>query len=355
MAIDDLLRRLIGPDVSDIHFKVNRPPLIRRNGWLVNAEGFPSLAAADTLKIAYGLMRGKQREEFESGLSVDTSYQLGDEVRFRVNVFRQRHTVSIVLRQIPMKIPDFDQLNLPEVMKEIADEPRGLVLVTGVTGSGKSTTLACMMQYINRRRATHLITIEDPIEFLYRDDKSSISQVEIGFDAMSFGDAIRSGLRQDPDIILVGEMRDLETVRTALKAAEMGFVVFSTLHTTDAVKTINRILDVFPGFQQQQVRYQLGASLRAVCSQRLLPRADGKGRRMAMEIMRNNATIKDYIENAEKTDSIKDVIEAGRTQYGMQSFDQHLTELYKEGILTLEVAMEAASSPSDFQRALDFF
>ncbi len=355
MALDDLLRRLIGPDVSDIHFKVGRPPLTRRNGWLTDAPGFPALSDQDTLKIAYGLMRGKQREEFESGLSVDTSYQLGDEVRFRVNVFRQRRTTSIVLRQIPMRIPDFDELNLPEVMREIADEPRGLILVTGVTGSGKSTTLACMMQYINRRRSTHIITIEDPIEFLYKDNVSSLSQVEIGFDAMGFGDAIRSALRQDPDIILVGEMRDLETVRTALKAAEMGFVVFSTLHTTDAVKTINRILDVFPGFQQQQVRYQLGASLRAVCSQRLLPRADGKGRRMAMEILRNNATVKDYVENAEKTDAIKDVIEAGRTQYGMQSFDQHLTELYKEGIIALEVAMEAASSPSDFQRALDFY
>jgi twitching motility protein PilT len=201
----------------------------------------------------------------------------------------------------------------------------------------------------------HIVTIEDPIEFLYKDQIASLSQVEIGFDAMSFGDAIRSALRQDPDIILVGEMRDLETVRTALKAAEMGFVVFSTLHTTDCVKTINRILDVFPGFQQQQVRYQLGGSLRAVISQRLLPTKDGKGRRVAMEIMRSNATIRDYIETPEKTDALRDVIEAGRTQYGMQSFDQHLTELYHAGILSLEVAMEAASSPSDFQRALEFY
>jgi len=355
MALDELLQRLIGPDVSDIHFKVGRPPLTRRNGWLTDVEGFPVLKGDDTLKIAYGLLRGKQREEFESGLSVDTSYQLGEEVRFRVNVFRQRKTTSIVLRQIPMKIPDFEELNLPVVMREIADEPRGLVLITGVTGSGKSTTLACMMQFINRRFSKHIITIEDPIEFLYKDMHSSMSQVEIGFDAPNFGEAIRSALRQDPDIILVGEMRDLETVRTALKAAEMGFVVFSTLHTTDAVKTINRILDVFPGHQQQQVRYQLGASLKAVCSQRLLPRADGKGRRMAMEIMRNNATIKDYIETPSKTDALKDIIEAGRTQYGMQSFDQHLSELYQGGIISLETALDAASSPSDFQRALDFY
>ena len=174
MAIDDLLRRLVGPSVSDIHFKVGRPPLVRQNGWLVNSPGFPALTANDTLKIAHSLLRGKQREEFESGLSVDTSYQLGDEVRFRVNIFRQRRTTVIVLRQIPMKIPDFDELNLPPVMKEIADEPRGLILVTGVTGSGKSTTLACMMQYINRRRSVHLVTIEDPVEFLYKDDISSI-------------------------------------------------------------------------------------------------------------------------------------------------------------------------------------
>ena len=307
-GLDDLLRALVGPGVSDLHFKAGRPPMVRKNGWLENAPNFPVLTANDTARIAHGLMRGKQREEFESGISVDTSYQLGDEVRFRVNVFRQRRTPVIVLRQIPMRIPDFDELKLPEIMKEIADEPRGLVLVTGVTGSGKSTTLACMMNYINRRRSVHIITIEDPVEFLYKDQIATISQVEIGFDAMSFGDAIRAGLRQDPDIILVGEMRDLETVRTALKAAEMGFVVFSTLHTTDAVKTINRILDVFPGFQQQLVRYQLSASLRAVISQRLLPTADGKGRRCGMEIMRTNATIKDYIENAEKTGALKDII-----------------------------------------------
>ena len=354
MALDDLLKRLIGPDVSDIHFKVGRPPLIRKNGALVNAPRFPPLSADDTLKIAYGLMRGKQREEFESGLAVDTSYQLGEEVRFRVNVFRQRKTTVIVLRQIPMRIPDFDELNLPPVIREIAEEQRGLCLVTGVTGSGKSTTLACMMNYINHKKSRHIITIEDPVEFLYKDDLSSISQVEIGFDSMSFADAIRSSLRQDPDIILVGEMRDLETVRTAIKAAEMGFMVFSTLHTTDAVKTINRILDVFPGFQQQQVRYQLSASIRAIVSQRLLPRADGTGRRVGMEIMRTNATVRDYIETADKTDALKDVIEAGRTQYSMQSFDQHLTELYKDGVISLEVAMNAASSPSDFQRALDF-
>jgi twitching motility protein PilT len=354
VALDDLLRKLIGPDVSDIHFKANRPPMIRENGALINAPGFPVLSADDSMKIAYGLMRGPQREEFETGLPVDGSYQLGEDCRFRVNVFRQRKTAAIVLRQIPMDIPDFDKLCLPEVMRIIADEPRGLCLVTGVTGSGKSTTLACMMNFINRRRKVHILTIEDPIEFMYTDNKASICQVEIGFDASGFGDAIRSSLRQDPDIILVGEMRDLETVRTAMKAAEMGYMVFSTLHTTDAVKTVNRILDVFPGHQQQQIRYQLGASIRAIISQRLLPTADGKGRRVAMEIMRGNSTVADYIENPEKTSGLKDVIEAGREMYGMQSFDQHLTQLYTDGIITLEVAMDASSSPSDFQRALDF-
>ncbi len=354
MALDDLLRRLIDDDVSDIHFKANRPPLIRKHGALINAEGFPALSADDCLKIAYGLLRKEQQEEYETGLPVDGAYQLADEVRFRVNVFRQRHTPAIVLRQIPMRIPDFEELSLPEVMRVIADEPRGLALVTGVTGSGKSTTLACMMNFINRRRSVHILTIEDPIEFMYTDSKASISQVEIGFDAMGFGDAIRSSLRQDPDIILVGEMRDLETVRTALKAAEMGYMVFSTLHTTDAVKTVNRILDVFPGHQQRQVRYQLAAAIKAIISQRLLPTADGKGRRVAMEILRTNATVRDCIENAEKTSGLKDVLEASRDQYQMQTFDQHLTELYRGGIITLETAMDASSSPSDFQRALDF-
>ncbi|MEM7244869.1 MAG: type IV pilus twitching motility protein PilT [Acidobacteriota bacterium] len=354
MALDDLLRRLIGSDVSDLHFKVGRPPLLRKNGALVNAPGLPPLSADDTAKIAYGLLKGPQREELKTGVPVDGSYQLGDDCRFRVNVFRQRNSAAIVLRQIPMTIPDFEDLNLPPVMREIADENRGLALVTGVTGSGKSTTLACMMNFINRRRKVHILTIEDPIEFLYKDNVSSISQVEIGFDAPGFGDALRSSLRQDPDIILVGEMRDLETVKTGLKAAEMGYMVFSTLHTTDAVKTINRILDVFPGHQQQQVRYQLAGTLRAVISQRLLPRADGKGRRVAMEILRSNATVKDYIENAEKTSGLKDVVEGGRDQYGMQTFDQHLTMLYNEGVITLETAMEASSSPADFQRALSF-
>ena len=354
MALDDLLRRLIGEKVSDLHFKAGRPPLVRQNGALRNAEGMPALSAEDCRKIAYGLLRKEQQEEFETGLPVDGSYQLGTEVRFRVNVFRQRNTPAIVLRQIPMRIPDFEELNLPDVMREIADEPRGLALVTGVTGSGKSTTLACMMNFINRRRSVHILTIEDPIEFMYTDAIASISQVEIGFDAGGFGEAIRSSLRQDPDIILVGEMRDLETVRTALKAAEMGYMVFSTLHTTDAVKTVNRILDVFPGHQQQQVRYQLSSAIKAIISQRLLPTADGKGRRVAMEILRTNATVRDYIESPEKTSGLKDVIEASRDQYRMQTFDQHLTQLYQEGVITLETAMEASSSPSDFQRALDF-
>jgi twitching motility protein PilT len=211
-----------------------------------------------------------------------------------------------------------------------------------------------MMNFINHRRSVHILTIEDPIEFMYTDNVASLSQVEIGFDAGGFGDAIRSSLRQDPDIILVGEMRDLETVRTGLKAAEMGYMVFSTLHTTDAVKTVNRILDVFPGHQQRQVRFQLAAAVKAIISQRLLPTADGKGRRVAMEILRTNATVRDCIENEEKTTGLKDVLEAGRDQYQMQSFDQHLTELYRGGIISLETAMDASSSPSDFQRALDF-
>ena len=354
MTLDDLLSKLIGDNVSDIHFKANQPPMIRINGLLSRQTNFPVLKPEDTKKIAYAIMKGKQSEEFEKGIAIDTSYQLEDKVRFRVNVYRQRKTVSVAMRLIPMRIPGFEELRLPPVMKKIALEPRGLILLTGVTGSGKSTTLACIMNYLNSFREGHILTIEDPIEFLFKDNKCSITQVEIGYDSPSFEEAITASIRQDPDVLLVGEMRDLETVKTALKAAEMGYLVFSTLHTTDCSKTINRILDIFPGYQQMQVRHQLSANLKAVVSQRLLPLKDGSGRIVACEIMRTTRTIQVCIEEPDKTDTIKDSIEAGRSQYEMQSFDQHLTELYQGDMITLETAVEASSSPADFQRALTF-
>ena len=354
MTLDGLLEKLIGDNVSDIHFKADSHPLIRINGLLSRKEEFPVLKADDTKKIAYAIMKGKQSKEFEKGIAIDTSYQLGDKVRFRVNVYRQKKTVCVAMRLIPMRIPSFEELKLPPVMRKIAVEPRGLVLLTGVTGSGKSTSLACMVDYINSFREGHILTIEDPIEFLFSDNKCSITQVEIGYDSPSFEDAITASIRQDPDVLLVGEMRDLETVKTALKAAEMGYLVFSTLHTTDCAKTINRILDIFPGYQQMQVRHQLSANLKAVVSQRLLPLADGSGRIVACEIMRTTRTIQSYIEEPDKTDNIKDAVEAGRSQYEMQSFDQHLTELYQTEKITLEAAVEASSSPADFERALTF-
>jgi twitching motility protein PilT len=352
--IDDILTSVVTERVSDVHLKPGHPPMIRLDGDLDDTDKYPPLTPEDTLSLAYQLFRGNQKEEFEAGFPIDTSYHIPGLARFRVNVFHQRRQAVIVMRIIPMRIPDFEELRLPPVLRKVAMEPRGLVLVTGVTGSGKSTTLACMLNYLNGLKPVHILTIEDPIEFLYTDNKASISQVEIGYDAPSFDEALRSSLRQDPDIILVGEMRDLDTVKTAIKAAEMGYLIFSTLHTTDCPKTINRILDVFPAHQQQQVRYQLAGSLKAVISMRLLPRLDGKGRLPAMEIMVQTSTISNFIEDAKKTGNIKDIIEAGRSQYGMQTFDQHLTELYRTGDIALETAVQASSSPADFQRALEF-
>jgi twitching motility protein PilT len=352
--IDDLLTNVVSAGVSDVHLKPGHPPLVRLNGDLIETDKYPPLSPEDTLALAYQLFRGHQKEEFESGFPVDTSHQITGLARFRVNVFRQRRQTVIILRIIPMRIPTFEELHLPQVLRKIAMEPRGLVLVTGVTGSGKSTTLACMLNYLNGLKSAHILTIEDPIEFLYTDNVASISQVEIGYDSSGFDEALRSSLRQDPDIILVGEMRDMDTVKTAIKAAEMGYLIFSTLHTTDCPKTINRILDVFPAHQQMQVRQQLATSLKAVISMRLLPKASGGGRIPAMEIMIQTSTIAGFIEDAKKTGNIKDMIEAGRSQYGMQTFDQHLTELYRSGEITLETAVQASSSPADFQRALQF-
>src|SRR4030042_5795937 len=289
--IDDYILKLIeGKNVSDIHLKTDKSPMLRVDGDLFVTK-FPVLTKDAVLKIAYTIMRGRHVKEWENGRAVDTSYMIGETLRFRVNIFRQRTKPGLVMRLIPIEIPRFEELNLPKVMPQIAMEPRGLILVTGITGSGKSTTLASMIQYVNERRKFHILSIEDPIEFVHRDKQSSISQIEIGADAISFESAVTSSLREDPDIILVGEMRDLETVKTAIKAAEMGYLIFSTLHTTDAQKTINRILDVFPARQQQQVRLQLASTLKDVLSMRLLPKASGTGRVPAMEILRTTTTV----------------------------------------------------------------
>jgi twitching motility protein PilT len=284
----------------------------------------------------------------------DCSYMLPGIARFRVNICRQRGSFSVVLRVVPFSIPTIDALGLPEVIKDISLEERGLILVTGITGSGKSTTLASMINIINETKPCKIITIEDPIEYLHKEVKSSIIQREVGLDTESFSIALRGALRQDPDIILVGEMRDTVTIEIALKAAETGHLVLSTVHTTDASKTIHRIISAFELSEQQAIRVRVADALKAVISQRLLGRKDETGRVAVLEIMRNTLTIKDCIENPEKTDSIKDYMKSGRDQYGMQTFDQHLMDLYNEGVIDLEKAKAAATSASDFERNVVF-
>lgn len=354
MSIDtaQFLKSLCKEGVSDIHLKVDSPPKVRLNGELLPVKHNP-LSREIIEKLTFSLLNERQKGIFTQKYEVDFSYSI-DELRFRINAFRQQGNCSLVLRLIPPQVPSIENLRLPAVVKNIALEHRGLVLVTGVTGSGKSTTLAAMINLINNTRKKHVLTIEDPIEFIFKDKLSSINQRELGLDTFSFPGALRSALRQDPDVIMVGEMRDMETISIALRAAETGHIVFSTLHTTDAAGTVNRTIDTFPAEQQNQVRLQLSENLKAVISQRLLPKKDGNGRIVAAEIMVATTTTKSYIAEPEKTAKLKEAIEAGKSQYGMQSFDQALTELYKMGEITFEVAMANATSPSDFQRALQF-
>jgi twitching motility protein PilT len=288
-------------------------------------------------------------EKFRAAQEVDLAYSLTGLGRFRCNVYQQRGTVGLVLRVIPTRARSVDALGLPQILKRIAQEERGLVLVTGTTGSGKSTTLAAMIDYINSIRSAHIMTIEDPIEYLHRDHMSIVNQREIAVDTHSFAQALRSALRQDPDVILVGEMRDFETVETALLAAETGHLVFSTLHTVDATETVNRIIAVFPPHQQRQVRIQLASVLKAVISQRLLPRADGLGRTAAVEVMIATPFIRDCIVDKDKTALIQGAIAAGTSQYGMQTFDQSIFGLYQQGLVTLDEALRWASNVDEFK------
>jgi twitching motility protein PilT len=294
------------------------------------------------------MMNQNQREKFKKKSEADFAYGVPGLGRFRANVFMQRGTVGLVLRAIPTKIATVEELLLPSVISKIAQEQRGMILVTGTTGSGKSTTLAAIIDHINATRTEHIMTIEDPIEFLHRDKKSLVNQREIGMDTESFPLALRSALRQDPDIILVGEMRDFDTISTALTAAETGHLVLSTLHTVDATETINRIISVFPPYQQKQVRLQLAAVLRGVISQRLIPKADGSGRVPACEVLICTATVKECIIDADKTRHIHDVIAAGTSQYGMQTFDQSLYALFRQSLITYEEALRRSSNPDDF-------
>jgi twitching motility protein PilT len=353
MHINDILKVATERKASDVHLKVGSHPIIRVDGQLVPLVEFKRLMQEDTIAMAFSMMSSQQKEKFKQFLEIDIAYSVPGLGRFRCNIFQQRGSVGLVLRLIPARILTIRELLLPPVLERIAMEERGLVLVTGTTGSGKSTTLAAMIDHINANRNVHIVTIEDPIEFLHRDKKSIVNQREVDVDTRSFAVALRSALRQDPDVILVGEMRDFETIETALLAAETGHLVFSTLHTLDATETINRIIAVFPPHQQKQIRIQLAAVLKAIISMRLLPRADGLGRVPAVEVLISTAYIRDCIEQKEKTKLIRDAIAAGTSQYGMQTFDQSLYALYKQGLITLEEALRRATNPDELRLRIE--
>jgi len=349
MHINDLLKISTERGASDLHLKVGSHPVVRINGKLIPLTDEKRLMQEDTIAMAFSIMSARQKQKFKDSFEIDMAYSVPGLGRFRVNVFQQRGTVGLVLRVIPVRILTIRDLLLPPVLEQIAGERRGMILVTGTTGSGKSTSLAAMIDFVNTTRTEHIMTIEDPIEFLHRDKKSLVNQREVEVDTKSFAYALRSALRQDPDVILVGEMRDYETIETALTAAETGHLVLSTLHTLDATETINRVISVFPPHQQKQIRLQLSAVLKAIISMRLVPRADGRGRVPAVEILRSTPYIRDCIENKEKTKLIKDAIAAGTSQYGMQTFDQSLYVLYKQELITLEEALRQCSNPDEFK------
>jgi twitching motility protein PilT len=347
--LEAALRRVIEIDGSDLHLKVPARPLIRVMGQLEPVPDTEDLRPEDTEAAVRQLIKDPVKlEEFASEHEVDFSFSLPGCSRFRVNAFRQRGVISLVARAVPHEIKSIDQLGLPDVISEIADEERGIILVTGTTGSGKSSTLAGMIDQINRTHARHIVTIEDPIEFLHRDKRSILNQREVGADTASFKRALRRVLRQDPDVILVGEMRDEETVSTALSAAETGHLVLSTLHTVDAAETVNRIIDFFPPHMSQQVRAMLAGTMKAVVSQRLVKRADGKGRVACCEVLRMTGRVRDMIMNPEETGKLTDVISEGAF-YGMQTFDQALLAHVQAGRVTMEEAMRSATSPHDFK------
>jgi twitching motility protein PilT len=349
MQLPELLRIAVTSGASDLHMKVGSYPMMRIAGALMPVTTDMRLEISDTAAMAATMLTPEQREKFERIRELDLAYGQPGLGRFRVNIFQQRGTVGIVMRVIPTRIPGIDELNLPPVLKRIAEEERGLVLVTGTTGSGKSTTLASMIDHINATTACHIMTVEDPIEYLHRDNLSMINQREVLVDTPSFAHALRAALRQDPDVILVGEMRDFETIETALAAAETGHLVFSTLHTLDATETINRIIAVFPPHQQRQVRLQLASVLKAAVSQRLIPRADGRGRVPAVEVLIGTPFIRDCIIDKEKTAQIPAAIAAGTSQYGMQTFDQSIFALYQYGFITIEEALRWASNADEFK------
>ncbi len=348
MILNDLLKVTFEKRASDLHIKVGVPPILRVDGKLMPMESEKRLTQEDAQAVAASIMNPAQKAKFTERNELDMAYAVPGLGRFRVNVFKQRGSVGMVFRLVPAKILGFEELNLPSVLSKIASEQRGLILVTGTTGSGKSTTLAAMIDYINTTRTNNIVTIEDPIEFLHRDKKSIVNQREIGSDTLTFGDALRSALRQDPDVILVGEMRDFETISIALTAAETGHLVLSTLHTLDAAETIHRVISVFPPYQQKQVRMQLASVIKGIVSQRLVSKADGNGRVAAVEVMLGTMSVREAIIDENKTRQIPGIIAQGLQHYGMQTFDQSLLMHYKKGMITYEEALMSASNPDDF-------
>jgi twitching motility protein PilT len=350
VAITDLLEAVLERGASDLHLTAGTAPVVRVNGSLVRLEDYPKLESEQLQQMIYSILPQKQRERLEQELELDLSYALPGKARFRVNVYFQRDSIGAALRLVPFEIKSLEDLGLPRQIEELARLPRGLVLVTGPTGSGKSTTLASLVDVVNSEREEHIMTVEDPIEFLHRHKRCIVNQREVGHDTTSFAQALKHVLRQDPDVILVGEMRDLETISTALTAAETGHLVFATLHTQDAPQTIDRIIDVFPPFQQQQIRVQLASTLQGVVTQQLLPTADGTGRAVAAELLIATAAVRNLVREG-KVHQIYSSMQAGG-RYGMQTMDQSLVNLVRQGKISRQTAMEACHSVEELNRML---
>jgi len=343
ISIDTLLEQMVAHNASDLHLTVGSRPALRVRGHLERLEGLPELSADDTRQLLYRIISSEQQKRLEIERQLDLSYSIPGLARFRVNIYSQRESLAGAFRLIPAELKSLEELGLPTNLYDLCEKPRGLVLVTGPTGSGKSTTLAALIDEINRKRADHIITIEDPIEFLHRHKRCIVNQRELGPDATTFADALRGALRQDPDVILLGEMRDLETISTALTAAETGHLVFATLHTQDAASTVDRVIDVFPAAQQGQIRTQLAGTLEGVIAQTLLPTADGQGRVAAIEVLRPDDAVRNLVRQA-KVEQIYSIMQTG-SKRGMQTMEQALTELVLRGIITQEIALTRSSKP----------
>src|SRR4051812_10921915 len=350
-SIDDLLEQMVGMGASDLHITVGSPPAFRKRGHIHRAEGYEPFTADDTRGLLYRILSSEQQKNFELKRQLDFAYSMPGLARFRVNVYYQREAVGAAFRLIPTEIKTMEELGLPQSLHALTEKPRGIVLVTGPTGSGKSTTLAAIIDEINRSRSEHTLTVEDPIEFVHRHKKCIVNQREIGPDAISFAEALKAALRQDPDVILVGEMRDLETISTALTAAETGHLVFGTLHTQSAPSTIDRIIDVFPAEQQEQIRIQIASSLQGVITQALLPTADGMGRVPALEVLLPDDAVRNLVRQG-KVEQIYSVMQTN-TSRGMQTMEQSLADLIQRGVVTFEVGLTRSSRPQQLIGVLE--